>query len=104
LSSSKAKSILSNFDVHNGYNEPIYNFELELYGPRVPNDVTWWFPGWGAPSWITPIPGGINLSMGPLWYSDQSRNRPGANSSKSIFDATGFFPVTIDIKPGSYIN
>ena len=46
--SSKAKSILSNFDVHNDYNEPIDNFELELYGPWVPNDVTWWFPGWGG--------------------------------------------------------
>ncbi len=44
------------------------------------------------------------MSMGPLWYSDQSRNRPGANSSKSLFDATVFFPVTIDIKPGSYPN
>jgi hypothetical protein len=55
--------VLSNFDVHQDYPEPVDNFELELYGPWVPNNVTWWFPGWGAPPQINSIPGGIEI----LW-------------------------------------
>lgn len=46
---------LSNFDIHNDYDEPVDNFELELYGIQ-PSDIVDWFPGWGAPPQINPIP------------------------------------------------
>lgn len=51
---------LSNFDVHNDYHEPVDNFELELYGID-PADIVDWFPGWGAPPQINPIPGGTEI-------------------------------------------
>ena len=70
---------LSNFDVHNDYNDTINNFELEFYGNVVPSDILsvydpfgppvlvpgWlgptWYNGWGAPPSITSIPGGIEI-------------------------------------------
>jgi hypothetical protein len=70
---------LSNFEVHNCYDEPINNFELELYGNIVPEDIlAWydepgppyivpglfgpvWYGGWGAPPVINPLPGGVEI-------------------------------------------
>jgi hypothetical protein len=70
---------LSNFDVHNDYNDTIDNFELEFYGNVLPSDVLYvydpsgppvlvpgwlgptWYGGWGAPPLINPIPGGIEI-------------------------------------------
>jgi len=53
--------VLSNFDVHQDYPEPVDNFELELYGPWTPADILWTFPGWGAPPRVTPFvsPAGV---------------------------------------------
>ncbi len=70
---------LTNFDVHNDYNESINNFELEFYGNITPSDILYvydppgppmlypgwlgptWYGGWGAPPLINPIPGGIEI-------------------------------------------
>jgi hypothetical protein len=64
-----------NFDVHNDYEEPINNFELELYGNILPSDILdWydppgdpyklgnvWYGGWGCPPKINRLKGGIEI-------------------------------------------
>ena len=54
---------LSNFDVHNDYHEPVDNLELELYGIQ-PSDIVAWFPGWGTPPQIHPIPPRAGMPAG----------------------------------------
>jgi hypothetical protein len=64
---------LSNFDVHNVYDEPIDNFELEFYGNIEPGDINRIYASGGTP-WLQPAgwkdfgpPWGMHW-IGPTWY------------------------------------
>ena len=77
---------LSNFDVHNDYNEAINNFELEFYGKITSVDIIYvydppgdpfksgniWYGGWGAPPKINNKYYGIEL----IWIDKEHPVQP----------------------------
>jgi hypothetical protein len=111
---------LSNFDVHNDYNESINNFELEFYGNITPSDILsvydpagppvlvpgWlgptWYGGWGAPPSITSIPGGIEIKWvdtdHPVPYCEWIHFGVSINTSSNL-TMTGVKAYLTQMKP-----